>query len=374
MARKWLLALCLSSSFGAAYGQRASSPVSRTLQRREWFYQQRAYPRDFVPPHARPKALEQFDRMIADRAAQAAQGLAPVPAAWRLTGPQPTIQGSIRTSGMTTSIAIDPRNTSVVYLGAPDGGVWKTSDAGVHWTPLTDSQPSMSIGSIALDPTQPDTVYVGTGSYLGTGSGGFGAGILKSSDGGNTWQNYPAPFVGPTGTDTYCGAGDEIGALAVNPNSPQIVLAGVFHCYNSAGIYRSTDGGATWTQVFAGSEATAIFFDSVTPNVAYASIGRFFTDPQNGVLKSIDGGQTWTSLYEMDYTAEIEFLGDCMWGSGGAFGGDRSFEAFSGWPGGGLDAFNPRYFLKQKARKGERRKIEGKFMFQKTEQEWRLVG
>src|ERR1039458_5510894 len=115
MARKWLLALCLSSSFGAAYGQRASSPVSRTLQRREWFYQQRAYPRDFVPPHARPKALEQFDRMIADRAAQAAQGLAPVPAAWRLTGPQPTIQGSIRTSGMTTSIAIDPRNTSLPW-------------------------------------------------------------------------------------------------------------------------------------------------------------------------------------------------------------------------------------------------------------------
>jgi hypothetical protein len=93
-------------------------------------------------------------------------------------------------------------------------------------------------------------------------------------------------------------------------------------------------------------------------------------DKTNGVEQNMNG----MNLYEMDYTAEIEFLGDCMWGSGGAFGGGRIFEAFPGSPGGGLDAFNPRYFLKQKARKGERRKIEGKFMFQKTEQEWRLVG
>ena len=93
-------------------------------------------------------------------------------------------------------------------------------------------------------------------------------------------------------------------------------------------------------------------------------------DKTNGVEQNMNG----MNLYEMDYTAEIEFLGDCMWGSGGALGNGRSFEAVPGWPGGALDAFNPRYFLKQKARKGERRKIEGKFMFQKTEQGWRLVG
>ena len=79
-------------------------------------------------------------------------------------------------------------------------------------------------------------------------------------------------------------------------------------------------------------------------------------------------------LYEMDWTGEIEFLGDCMWGGGGPFGGGGSFNAVPGWPGGGIDAFNPRYFGKQRARKGQRQKIEGKFMFQKTEQGWRVVG
>src|ERR1022692_3567067 len=252
---KRLVVFSLNGLLGIAYGQRAvsSSPhADRARERREWAYEQRAYPYHFIPPDARLKAFEQFDRMVADRNAKVNRRLAAAPLPWQLIGPQPTIKynGAIRTSGMTTSIAIDPRNASVVYIGAPDGGVWKTVDGGVHWTPLTDSQLSMSIGAIALDPVQPDTVYVGTGSYLGTGSGGFGVGILKSTDGGDTWTNYPGPFAGPTGTDTYCGTGAEIAALAVNPSNPQVLLAGVFRCSASAGIYRSTDGGINWTQVF----------------------------------------------------------------------------------------------------------------------------
>jgi len=93
-------------------------------------------------------------------------------------------------------------------------------------------------------------------------------------------------------------------------------------------------------------------------------------DKTNGIEQDMNG----MKLYEMDWTGEIEFLGDCMWGGGGPFGGGISFNAVPGWPAGGLDAFNPRYFGKQQARKGQRQKIGGKFVFQKTEQGWRVVG
>jgi uncharacterized protein (TIGR03437 family) len=294
--RRSALALSLSCLAGAAYGQINPSTADRELKKREWFYQQRAYPRTSVPHDARLKAIKDLDSMVVQGTGRTILGQPRDPAVWKLIGPQPTLNKGIHTSGMTTAIAVDPTNDNVVYIGAPDGGVWKTSDAGAHWTPLTDSQPSMSVASIAIDPRTPDTIYVGTAAYLGTGSGGLGAGILKSKDGGSTWTNYPGAFAGPTGTDTFCGAGAEIISLAINPDDSDVLLAGVYRCPSFAGIYRSIDGGITWTQVFVGSEAVSIFFDSSTSDVVYASVGRFFTGPSNGVWKSADGGQTWTAL------------------------------------------------------------------------------
>ncbi len=107
---------------------------------------------------------------------------------WTQIGPQPISgnpnqagSGSSAVSGHVESLAIDRRNTNVVYLGADVGGVWKTSDGGQTWVPLTDSQPSLAIGSLALDPSNPDVVYAGTGD-----GALYGAGILKSTDGGST--------------------------------------------------------------------------------------------------------------------------------------------------------------------------------------------
>jgi len=122
---------------------------------------------------------------------------------WTLIGPQPLIgpdgksyTGTMAHSGLVNAAAVDPRNSSVVYLGTAGGGVWKTTDGGQTWIPLTDNQPSLEIGALALDPSNPDTVYAGT-SFSNSFFSNLGAGILKSSDGGATWTQLPGPL--PTG-------------------------------------------------------------------------------------------------------------------------------------------------------------------------------
>ena len=165
------------------------------------------------------------------------------PGAWTSIGPQPTrtpFNVPVET-GRVSALAVDPRDPSVAYLGATLGGVWKTTDAGLTWRPLSDDQPSLSVGSIVLDPANPDVVYVGTGDL----SSFYGAGILKSLDGGTTWTNIPGPFVGPFGPDSYFGASARIVSLAIHPQNSRVLLAGAWRWpLDQGGVFRSTDGGA----------------------------------------------------------------------------------------------------------------------------------
>ena len=208
---------------------------------------------------------------------------------WTLIGPQPLIgpAGGVSTgtrphSGLINAAAVDPRNADVVYLGAAGGGVWKTTDGGQPWIPLTDNQPSLEIQSLALDPTNPDIVYAGT-TVSNTLSGNLGAGILKSSDGGSTWTQLPGPL--PTGSGLQAIAW----SLAVSPSDDNVVLA-VAASSGPGAVYRSADGGNTWTQVIAPNTVGAgqVLFDPGNGNIAYASLG--------GVYKSTDGGNTWASV------------------------------------------------------------------------------
>lgn len=287
-------------------GENADSP----RQRMDWFYQQRAYPLGFIPRGARSHALQQFNQMAEAEgkaggqsgSSQSAPGVltaTPVPGGqWTLIGPEPTNTpySYPLTSGRISALAVVPGTASTVYLGGAQGGVWKTTNSGTNWTPLTDNQPSLAIGSIALDPTNSSIVYVGTGEENFSGDSYYGAGILKSTDGGSTWSQLGGSiFAGPFQTGAYYGGGGRVGAIAVDPGNNQIVLAAaqVYNGSNGPGIYRSTNGGTSWTNVLPNATGTAAFFDPTNGTIAYAALGETGGSSSNGVYRSADSGATW---------------------------------------------------------------------------------
>src|SRR5579864_3335370 len=295
----WSLVVCLASLFAVFSAAQETEPQNESSdlirQRDEWYRHQRAYPLKHIPAGLRVKALRK-------RQAMEAQALAIQPSAtspWTLVGPEPIdaapgipFGGSPTLSGRVTAMVVDPTNASIVYAGGADGGVWKTTNGGTDWTPLTDTQASLAIGAIAIDPSNHNIIYVGTGEDNNNLDGYTGAGILKSTDGGTTWSHIPGPFVGPFRATT---GGGSIGSLAVHPTNGQIVLAGV-SLPGADGIYRSTDGGSTWTQVLgaSGESGTGVVFDPTNGNNVFAAIGNAFGNASNGIYKSTDGGVTWT--------------------------------------------------------------------------------
>jgi photosystem II stability/assembly factor-like uncharacterized protein len=176
--------------------------------------------------------------------------------------------------------------------------VWKTTDGGQSWVPLTDSQPALAVGAIAVDPNNPNTVYAGTGEAFPDAIATYGVGILKSTDGGNSWTNIQGPFV-PYGV----GSGMDIAAIAVSPQNSNIVLAAAPFSTGvqaAGGLYRSTDAGATWTSVQT-TEVSAVAFDPNHPGVVFATSGW---SGNAYVLRSTDSGATWTTAYTLSGTTQ----------------------------------------------------------------------
>jgi photosystem II stability/assembly factor-like uncharacterized protein len=292
-----------AARLAAAREKREEEGPNYLRERSEYFTRQRAYPHRHIPQGARLRALEQM-RAMRKNPEPAVAGV------WESLGPLAiapaqgaVFGGSPSDSGRVTALAVDPTNADTVYLGAAEGGVWKTTNGGSHWTPLTDSQPSLAVGSIAIDPTNAQTIYVGTGEANFNGDGYYGAGILKSTDGGNTWTQLGGTYFGvcSAGSDLASqNAGSYVGGLAVDPGNNQVVLAAATDCPNQQyGIYRSPDGGNTWTTVLGApsgvASGTSVLF--VGAGVAYAALGNIFTgNAAGGVYKSTDDGQTWTAV------------------------------------------------------------------------------
>src|ERR1700741_3820185 len=165
--------------------------------------------------------------------AQHAQAGAFADLSWRMVGPM--------RGGRTRAVAGVPSQPSVFYIGAVNGGVWRTADGGRTWPPLFDAQPTQSIGAIAVAPSDPNLVYVASGEGLLRPDLSIGNGIYRSRDGGRTWSHLGL-------TD-----GQQIPDLAVDPRNPARLFAAVLgHPYGPSperGIYRSLDAGATWQRV-----------------------------------------------------------------------------------------------------------------------------
>jgi photosystem II stability/assembly factor-like uncharacterized protein len=210
---------------------------------------------------------------------------------WRGIGPY--------RGGRALAVTGVPGEPDTFYFGAVAGGVWKTRDAGATWSPIFDHEGMSSIGAIAVAPSDHNILYVGTGEGALRGNITYGDGVYKSTDAGRTWHNI--------------GLKDsrQIGALIVDPHNPDIVLvAAIGHAFGpnaERGVYRTADGGKSWTKVLGKDDQTGaidVTFDPHNASIVYAALWQVQRQPWNfssggpgsGLYRSADGGVTWTEL------------------------------------------------------------------------------
>jgi photosystem II stability/assembly factor-like uncharacterized protein len=224
---------------------------------------------------------------------------------WRMIGP---FRG-----GRTVGIAGIAEQPGTFYIGVNNGGVWKTDDFGRTWDPIFDDQPTGSIGAVAVAPSQPDTVYVGSGEGLQRPDLSVGDGMYKSTDAGKTWRHLGLRD------------GQQIPQILVDPRNPNRLFVAVLgHPYgpnSERGIFRSTDGGANFQKVLYKDDRTGgvdLAFDPRNPQIVYAVLWQAqqgpwengaFSGPNSGLYKSIDGGDTWSQLTGGLPTFEKDGLG-----------------------------------------------------------------
>ncbi|HEY3136780.1 MAG TPA: glycosyl hydrolase [Blastocatellia bacterium] len=211
---------------------------------------------------------------------------------WRNIGPS--------RGGRSTAVAGVTSQQGVFYFGATGGGVWKTTDGGVNWEPVSDEYfKTGSVGAIGISESDPNVVYVGMGESPIRGNVSHGDGVYKSTDAGKTWKHVGLD-------DTR-----QIARVRVHPRNPEIVfVAALGHVWapnQQRGVFRSTDGGKNWQKVLYRSDkagATDLIVDPTNPNIIYAALWEVYRKPStlesggpgSGIFKSTDAGETWTEL------------------------------------------------------------------------------
>lgn len=249
----------------------------------DWFLAQRMLPDGSIPSE-RVEAARQarlFDQSLMTSA-----------------GPDWECVGPYNIGGRITALAALPGGVTV-YLGSANGGVFKSVNSGVNWVPLTDATPIMSVGALAIDPADAQTVYVGTGESNGSVDSYDGNGLWRSRDGGASWQSLGLE------------ATARIAEVAIDPQDSQHLLVAAmgkqFSTGPDRGLYRSTDGGASWTRVLSVNDSTGacdVVFNPLHPDTVYAATWerirrptyRRAFGPGGGVWRSVDRGQTWARL------------------------------------------------------------------------------
>lgn len=211
---------------------------------------------------------------------------------WRSLGPSAT-------GGRVVDIEVDPRDNSKIFVASASGGLWRSENHGTTWTALFEKEGTISIGDIAIDPSHPDTIWVGTGEANNQRSSFWGDGIYRSNDGGKTWTN--------TGLhDSH-----HIGRVVVDPHDSKIVyVAALGHLYTSneqRGLFKTKDGGTTWEKILYVNENVGVVdvvIDPENSDIIYAASYQRLrhawnfdgAGPGSAIYKSVDGGATWKQL------------------------------------------------------------------------------
>ncbi len=207
--------------------------------------------------------------------------------------------GPVNMSGRVADVESVPGDPRTVYVGAASGGIWKSTDGGLTFQPIFDDQPIASIGDLALAPSNPEVIYAGSGEGNVRNSVSFGNGVYKSTDGGASW--------------THVGLEDtrHISRVVVHPTNPDVVyVAAIGHIYGpneERGVFRTTDGGKSWEKVLYTDDrhgAADLDLDPTNPNILFAALWHFERKPwtmtsggeEGGVYRSVDGGTTWKKL------------------------------------------------------------------------------
>jgi photosystem II stability/assembly factor-like uncharacterized protein len=303
------------------------------LQAYLYYLRQRAYPNDRIDPTAKMRALRHRNGMpmataIGQHSAEGTGGLVPpgggrrrphvigLPNMWQFVGPNnlaipyTIYYGIPPLSGRINAVAYDPVNAGVYYIAGATGGVWKTTDSGATWTPLADTWPELPVSSLAVDPTNTNVIYAGTGDF--DGYLGHGIGIMKSTDGGQTWTDIDPLPTNPsnpaTGMDGYA-----VSAILIDPDNHNLITATLGRGDNTYGyVWQSADGGNTWNSVIqvvaSWSGLTCSAKDSAGTRYYYACapatvVNGNFTSAR--VYRSTNRGATWTSL-TLPFNAEAQ--------------------------------------------------------------------
>ncbi len=252
----------------------------------EWMYNQRAYPNNYINSEAIQNAIAQSKTILENRAPQDSD--------WTLVGP-------LNTGGRITDVAISPDNDDVLYVSASVGGVFKTTDRGQNWTPIFDEIGKPSIGNIAIAPSNSQRIYVGTGEANGSSTSGafFGDGMYRSNDAGATWSNIGLPESNHIG---------RIAVDPSDPDRVFVAATGKLYGKNiERGIYRTTNGGTDWDKVLFVTDSTAaidVAINTANTDIIFAAMWertrkpwqRSYAGESSAIHRSIDGGDTWEEL------------------------------------------------------------------------------
>ncbi|MFH1679008.1 MAG: T9SS type A sorting domain-containing protein, partial [Candidatus Eisenbacteria bacterium] len=264
----------------------AGLPSGPGAEPNDWTFRQRAYPYERLNYEELTVAMGEAQAM---RAAGRGKGAR---AAWTERGPS-------NIGARLADLAIDPSDPNTIYAGMASGGVFRSSDGGATWEPIFDDQPVLTIGAIALDPQNPDILYVGTGESAAHSFSWFGMGMFKSVDAGASWSHIGLE------ESRY------IGRVVVDPiDTDRIWVAAtgvLFGTGGERGIYRSADAGGSWTRVLFVNDSTAavdVAIDPTKPDTVYAAMWervrgltyRRSGGPGSGIYRSHDGGDTWALL------------------------------------------------------------------------------